>query len=57
MDEFEQEFRRDIEKYWRDKFADEIDSSLMNMIDDEPTKWFNQGMKNASNIVRYGRDE
>lgn len=57
MDEFEQELRRDIEKFWRDRFADEIDSCMMAGVEnDEATRWFNAGMEHASKIVRYSRD-
>ena len=51
------EFNREIEKFWRDKFANEIEDGYMGLEDDEPTKWFNLGIKHASNIVRYSRDD
>jgi hypothetical protein len=50
------ELNREIEKYWRDKFADEIESCLMGLEDDEATDWFNHGMQHAARIVRYSRD-
>lgn len=57
MDEFSQEFHRDIEKYWRNKFADEIDSHLINDLEnDAATEWFNKGMKHASLIIRFTKD-
>ena len=51
------EFNREIEKFWRDRFADEIETQIMSLEDDEPTKWFNLGIKHASRIVRYSRDD
>ncbi len=51
------EWNREIEKYWRDKFADEIESCFMNLDNDEPTTWFNRGMEHAARIVRYSRDD
>lgn len=52
------ELNREIEKWWRDKFAEEIESSMMaDLADDQPTYWFNKGMKHAALIVRYTRDE
>lgn len=51
------EWNREIEKYWRDKFADEIESCLMGLENDEPTDWFNKGMMHAARIVRYSRDD
>lgn len=50
------EWNREIEKYWRDKFADEIMECLMGLEDDEPTLWFNRGMEHAARIVRYTKD-
>lgn len=44
----------EIEKYWRDLFAEEIENGIMSLQDDETTKWFNEGMKHAARIVRYG---
>jgi hypothetical protein len=46
----------EIEKFWRNRFADEIDTCRMGLEDDEATKWFNAGMQYASNVVRYSRD-
>ena len=51
------EWKKEIEKYWRDKFADEVESCLMNLDDDLITTWFNNGMLHAARIVRYSRDE
>jgi hypothetical protein len=53
------EFNREIEKWWRNKFSDEIENSLMTGLDgvDEATKWFNLGMTHAARIVRHSRDE
>jgi hypothetical protein len=47
----------EIEKFWRNRFADEIESCYMGLEDDEITKWFNEGLRYASNIVRYSRDD
>ena len=46
----------EIEKYWRDKFAEEVESSIMNLKDDPTTKWFNEGMTHAARIIKYSRD-
>jgi hypothetical protein len=46
----------EIEKFWRDRFADEVESCYMGLEEDEPTKWFNAGLKYAANIVRFSRD-
>ena len=51
------EWNREIEKYWRDKFADEIMECLIGLDDDESTMWFNRGMEHAARIVRYARDD
>lgn len=51
------EWNREIEKYWRDKFADEIEECLIGLEDDEVTLWFNRGMKHAARIVRYSKDD
>lgn len=52
------EFNREIEKFWRDKFAEEVESFLMSEINnDEETKWFNLGMRHAAAIIRHARDE
>lgn len=46
----------EIEKYWRDKFAEEIESSIMSLENDPTTTWFNHGMIHAARIVRYSID-
>jgi hypothetical protein len=46
----------EIEKFWRNRFADEIETCYMGLENDEATKWFNSGMRYACNIVRYSRD-
>jgi hypothetical protein len=51
------EFNREIEKFWRDKFADEIEEHIMGLEDDEATKWFNAGIIHAARVVRYRRDD
>jgi hypothetical protein len=51
------EWNREIEKYWREKFADEILDCLMGLEEDEPTKWFNSGIQHAARVVRYARDD
>lgn len=55
MDEFQRELQRDIENWWRNKFADEIEESLMRLDNDKETEWFNNGLKHAARIVRYSR--
>ena len=53
---FMDQWNREIEKYWRDKFAEEVESSIMNLEDDPTTKWFNDGMIHAARIIKYSRD-
>ena len=50
------EWNVEIEKYWRDKFSEEIQSSIMHLDGDPVTDWFNQGMIHAARIVKYSRD-
>ena len=50
------EWNVEIEKYWRDKFSEEIQSSIMHLEGDPVTDWFNQGMIHAARIVKYSRD-
>jgi hypothetical protein len=51
------EINFEIEKFWRNRFADEIETCYMGLEDDEATKWFNNGLRYASTIVRYSRDD
>ena len=51
-----EDFNLEIEKFWRERFADEVESCMFYLEDDEPTKWFNYGMQHAARIVRYSRD-
>ena len=53
------DFNEDIEKFWRERFADQIEDSLMrDMPDfDDEVNWFNLGMRHAAQIIRYGRDQ
>ena len=51
------EWNREIEKYWREKFANEILDCVMNLENDEPTRWFNRGIEPAARVVRYTRDD
>ena len=46
----------EIEKFWRNRFAEEIEECYMGLEDDEVTKWFNNGMKYAAMIVRHSKD-
>ena len=52
------DFNEDIEKFWRERFADQIEHALMHQIPDfdTETEWFNKGMRHAAQIIRYGRD-
>lgn len=48
-----------IEKYYRQLIADDIESSLYRRhseesISDKETYWFNNGMRMAAMIARYG---
>jgi hypothetical protein len=51
------EFNREIEKFWREKFAQEVESCLMNLENDEITLWFNRGIQHAANFIRHFRDD
>ena len=53
------DFNEDIEKFWRERFADQIELALMHQIPDfdTETEWFNKGMQHAAWILRYGRDD
>lgn len=52
------ELNREIEKWWREKFSQEIEDSLMvaHSEEEEATKWFNLGMLHAARIIRYSED-
>lgn len=47
----------EIEKYWREKFSQEIQECIMGLEDDEITKWFNEGLRYAAMYIRYKFDE
>lgn len=47
------ELHHDIEKFWREKFADEIEDCVMSRIDDPEVRWFNEGIKYAAMYIRY----
>jgi hypothetical protein len=53
------DFNEDIEKFWRERFADQIEQTLMHQIPDfdTETEWFNKGMRHAAWVLRYGRDD
>ena len=44
------DFNEDIEKFWRERFADQIEFALMHQIPDfdTETEWFNKGMRHAA---------
>jgi hypothetical protein len=53
------DIEKSMEKYYRHKFADEIDENLYQTLSEDPdeqkqTYWFNQGMMLSSMIVRWG---
>jgi hypothetical protein len=57
MDESYYDIEDSMEKYYRQLIADDIDRSLYRPYsesNDEQTYWFNQGMRLASMIARYG---
>lgn len=48
----------EIEKWWRNRLADQIESAQMYLHDiDTETHWFNLGMKHAADIIRHARDD
>jgi hypothetical protein len=51
------DFNHEIEKYWREKFASEIEDCIMSRQEDDQSKWFNQGLKFASMYIRYKFDD
>ena len=58
----EDDIEDSIENYYRQRIADDIESSLYRRhteesISDEQTFWFNNGMRMAAMIARYSRFE
>jgi len=53
------DFNDEIEKFWRERFADQIEQAQLRQIPDfdTETEWFNKGMLHAAWILRYGRDD
>jgi hypothetical protein len=51
------EIHRDIEKYWREKFANEVEECVMSLEDDDATRWFNEGLKYAAMYIRFRFDD
>jgi len=51
------EIHYEIEKYWREKFSQEIQECIMGLEDDDTTKWFNEGLRYASMYIRHKFDE
>ncbi len=53
------DFNSEVEVFWRERFADQLESALMRMEEphNEETRWFNLGMAHAAWIVRYGKDD
>jgi hypothetical protein len=51
------ELRNDIEKYWREKFSDEIEECIMIRQNDDQTRWFNEGLRFAAMYIRYRFDD
>jgi hypothetical protein len=48
--------QHDFEKYWRNKFALEIESYIYdspNKVTDDHSKWFHQGMVYAMMLLRH----
>ena len=50
---------RDIEKYWREYFSEQIEQYLYQPIpQDTPEKrWFDEGMRHAILLLRYMRTD
>jgi hypothetical protein len=61
MDDYT-DIEKSMENYYRQLIADDIDDSLYRRqspesISDEQTYWFNNGMRMAAMIARYGNFE
>jgi len=52
-DWFGDEVHPNIEQWWRDKFADELDEQIVTSTDAPSTKWFNEGVKYAAMFLRH----
>ena len=51
------DLNHEIEKYWRNKFADELEECIMTHQDDDQSKWFNEGIRYSSMYIRYRFDD
>ena len=51
------DLNHEIEKYWREKFADELEDCIMTRQDDDQSRWFNEGIRYSSMYIRYRFDE
>jgi len=53
------DINRDIEKYWRELFAEQIEEYLYTIIPEDlpEARWFNEGMQHALLILRYTRTD
>ena len=54
------DFSEGIEKFWRDRFADQLSLATPQHIkpeDDEEMKWFLYGYNHAIYLLRHGRDD
>lgn len=54
------DFSGDIEKFWRERFADQLYTATPQYgdpINDMEFRWFVLGFKHAIYLLRHGRDE
>ncbi len=54
------DFNAEIEKFWRERFADQLYFSTpayMDAEEDIEMKWFIHGYKHALYLLRHGRDD
>ena len=54
------DFSGDIEKFWRERFADQLYTATPQYgdpINDMEFRWFILGFKHAIYLLRHGRDE
>ena len=54
------DFNAEIEKFWRERFADQLHFSTPEYLDteeDKEMKWFLLGYKHAIYLLRHGRDD
>jgi hypothetical protein len=54
-----EDIHRDIETYWRELFANQIEECLYSAIPDDipESRWFDEGMRHALMLLRHMRTD